>query len=98
MNLTSDLSEQLKPDKYYMNGNQDDGYLTNLHIKHDSFTFGDVDSAFEELKHLRQVFKIICKDNLAPIKGPLMYVAGNVTVTISKSDGTYLFQPFLNSG
>ena len=27
-----------------------------------------------------------------------MYVAGNVTVTISKSDGTYLFQPFQNSG
>ena len=35
MNLTSDLSELLKPDKYYMNGNQDDGYLTNLHIKHE---------------------------------------------------------------
>ena len=35
---------------------------------------------------------------MEPIRGPLIYVAGNVTVTISNSNGFYLFKPFQNSG
>ena len=91
---TLDLSEQLKADKYFLNGIQDEGCLTNIHIKHDSFYINDVDLALDEFKHMRHVIKVNNKDPMQSVKGPLSFTAGNVTVFVVNSAGSHLISFF----
>ena len=87
----------MKADRYYMNSNLNEGCVTNIYVKNDSFKLSDVDEALDEFKNLRTCLKLNNKDPMEIVKGSLSFQAGNVTVFIVNSAGSYVI-PILNSG
>ncbi len=92
---TSELPEQLNQQDYQMqNCGHDEGCLTTIHVKNESFTVSDVIQAQKEFKLMSYIFT---KDRHPKeiVKGPLSFVVGNVRVVVFKEDDSHTIQPCL---
>ena len=74
-----------------------DPCFTNIYVKHESITVGDLYKAQKKFKLMSYAFTNN-KDEREIIKGPLSFVEGNLTVFVVSTQGTQFMKPCLNEG
>jgi len=81
---TQELPEELKKEEYLMNCSiHEEDCFTNIFVKHDSFTVGDLYKALKKFKLMSYIYTNN-KDEREIINGPLSFVVGDVRVVVFK--------------